>query len=216
MAERARMGIPLTGLQDRLAHLSVRRIIQVILLILIVVGVTLGTWKTLTLPKTSPGHFSGAAWRDLVVFGVAQGSIYAMIALGYTMVYGVLLMINFAHGEVFMTGAFASFFVASSLDGSGFLAKNPILSIAILILVGFESVTSMGEEAKDAKRDIPRAVILSLLIQGLVCYLIEYFAGWIRDAPVLLLCLARPDLLDRQPTWLGPRPESAFRALMCR
>jgi amino acid transporter len=49
--------------------------------------------------------------------------------------------------------------------------------IAILILVGFESVTSMGEEAKNAKRDIPRAVLLSLLIQGLVCYLIEYFAA---------------------------------------
>jgi amino acid transporter len=49
--------------------------------------------------------------------------------------------------------------------------------IAILILVGFESVTAMGEEAKNAKRDIPRAVILSLLIQGLVCYLIEYFAA---------------------------------------
>ncbi len=49
--------------------------------------------------------------------------------------------------------------------------------IAILILVGFESVTSMGEEAKNAKRDIPKAVILSLLIQGFVCYLIEYFAA---------------------------------------
>jgi basic amino acid/polyamine antiporter, APA family len=49
--------------------------------------------------------------------------------------------------------------------------------IAILILVGFESVTSMGEEAKNAKRDIPRAVILSLLIQGMFCYLIEYFAA---------------------------------------
>ncbi len=49
--------------------------------------------------------------------------------------------------------------------------------IAILILVGFESVTSMGEEAKNAKRDIPRAVLLSLLIQGLVCYLVEYFAA---------------------------------------
>ncbi len=49
--------------------------------------------------------------------------------------------------------------------------------IAILILVGFESVTAMGEEAKNAKRDIPRAVLLSLLIQGLFCYLIEYFAA---------------------------------------
>ncbi len=49
--------------------------------------------------------------------------------------------------------------------------------IAILILVGFESVTAMGEEAKNAKRDIPRAVLLSLLIQGLFCYLFEYFAA---------------------------------------
>ncbi len=49
--------------------------------------------------------------------------------------------------------------------------------IAILILVGFESVTAMGEEAKNAKRDIPRAVLLSLFIQGVICYLIEYFAA---------------------------------------
>jgi amino acid transporter len=49
--------------------------------------------------------------------------------------------------------------------------------IAILILVGFESVTAMGEEARNAKRDVPRAVLLSLGIQGLVCYLIEYFAA---------------------------------------
>ncbi|MBF0492977.1 MAG: APC family permease [Deltaproteobacteria bacterium] len=49
--------------------------------------------------------------------------------------------------------------------------------IAILILVGFESVTSMGEEARNAKRDIPRAVLLSLGIQGIVCYAIEYFAA---------------------------------------
>ncbi|HEY7088221.1 MAG TPA: APC family permease [Tepidisphaeraceae bacterium] len=49
--------------------------------------------------------------------------------------------------------------------------------IAILILVGFESVTAMGEEAKNAKRDIPLAVLLSLVIQGVFCYLIEYFAA---------------------------------------
>jgi amino acid transporter len=49
--------------------------------------------------------------------------------------------------------------------------------IAILILVGFESVTAMGEEAKNPKRDIPRAVLLSLAIQGGCCYLFEYFAA---------------------------------------
>jgi len=49
--------------------------------------------------------------------------------------------------------------------------------IAILILVGFESVTAMGEEAKNPKRDVPRAVLLSLAIQGGICYFFEYFAA---------------------------------------
>jgi APA family basic amino acid/polyamine antiporter len=50
-------------------------------------------------------------------------------------------------------------------------------TIAIFLLVGFESVTSLGEEAKDPKRDIPRGVLLSLTIHGLFCYMIEYFAA---------------------------------------
>lgn len=50
-------------------------------------------------------------------------------------------------------------------------------TIAILILVGFESATAFGAEAKNAKRDIPRAVILALVIQGLFAYLFEYFAA---------------------------------------
>src|SRR6202167_2523562 len=50
-------------------------------------------------------------------------------------------------------------------------------TVAILILVGFESVTAMGGEAKNAKRDVPIAVITSLLVQGCFCYLLEYFAA---------------------------------------
>jgi amino acid transporter len=50
-------------------------------------------------------------------------------------------------------------------------------TVAILILVGFESVTAMGGEAKNARRDVPIAVITSLLVQGMFCYLFEYFAA---------------------------------------
>jgi len=50
-------------------------------------------------------------------------------------------------------------------------------TIAILILVGFESVTSMGGEARNAKRDVPIAVVTSLLVQGALCYLFEYFSA---------------------------------------
>jgi amino acid transporter len=49
--------------------------------------------------------------------------------------------------------------------------------VAILLLVGFESVSSMGEEAKNPKKDIGRAILLSLVIQGAICYLFEYFAA---------------------------------------
>src|SRR5205823_7853362 len=50
-------------------------------------------------------------------------------------------------------------------------------TVAILILVGFESVTAMGGEAKNPKRNVPIAVITSLLVQGAFCYLFEYFAA---------------------------------------
>ena len=52
---------------------------------------------------------SAEFWSDQFVNGMTTGSIYALIALGYTMVYGVLQLINFAHGEVFMIGAFAGY-----------------------------------------------------------------------------------------------------------
>ena len=66
---------------------------------------------------------------------------------------------------------------ASVIAPHGFSFVFVQACIAILILVGFESVTSMGEEAKNAKRDIPRAVLLSLAIQGAFCYLFEYFGA---------------------------------------
>src|SRR5208337_2563051 len=50
-------------------------------------------------------------------------------------------------------------------------------TIAIFLLCGFESITSLGEEAKNPKKDIARGVLLSLLIQGLFCYMFEYFAA---------------------------------------
>jgi branched-chain amino acid transport system permease protein len=104
--------------------------------IVVVVLVLAGSWATLSSGKLSPD-----TWRDLVVFGIAQGSVYALIALGYTLVYGVLFMINFAHGDVFMTGAMTAFFVARNFDESGFLNANPI--VALLILFAVSMLTSM-------------------------------------------------------------------------
>ena len=76
------------------------------------------------------------------------------------------------------SGAFVSHPTARSVVGMhdfGWMFVQA--TIAILILVGFESVTSMGGEAKNATRDVPIAVITSLLVQGCFCYLFEYFAA---------------------------------------
>ena len=64
--------------------------------------------------------------------GLVLGSIYALIALGYTLVYGVLRLINFAHGDVYMLGAFAGYFLANALQ----LDANPSVLWAIVVTLG--------------------------------------------------------------------------------
>src|SRR5919198_4637734 len=123
---------PAAGARAVLAErVPVRRVILLALSVLIVVGVGYASFRTLTLPAAE-GRLDAGTWRSLVVLGIAQGSIYALIALGYSLVYGILLMINFAHGEVFMAGAFASYFVAQTLDSAGMLTRQPVLSLALL------------------------------------------------------------------------------------
>ncbi|NTV34352.1 MAG: branched-chain amino acid ABC transporter permease, partial [Deltaproteobacteria bacterium] len=87
------------------------------------------------------GRYAGRHWFDFMVFGLAQGSIYALIAMGYTMVYGVLRMINFAHSEVFMSGPYTAYYVAAAFHRSGFLDSHPILSLVVVFLVAMATST---------------------------------------------------------------------------
>jgi branched-chain amino acid transport system permease protein len=98
--------------------------------------VVLGTILTL-----ASGKYTSKDWLDLTINGLALGGIYALIALGYTLVYGVLRMINFAHGEVFMSGPLTAYFVATSFDESGFLDRQPILSLLIILVVAMTMST---------------------------------------------------------------------------
>jgi amino acid transporter len=88
--------------------------------------------------------------------------------------------------------------------------------IAILILVGFESVTSMGEEAKNAKRDIPRAVLLSLVIQGAFCYLFEYFGAnyFLNSGYTATTASGSPapigDMMQIVGTWVFGSPQAGW------
>ena len=76
-----------------------------------------------------------------LIQGISLGSIYALIALGYTMVYGILKMINFAHGDVFMVGSYTGLFVAtywlSSILKTGAFFPTLILSMLICAFIGF-------------------------------------------------------------------------------
>ena len=92
-----------------------------ILILVVVVGGTIGT--------LIKGRYTIEQWFDFVMFGLTIGGIYALIALGYTMVYGILRLINFAHGDITMTGAFSAFFLARHLDRTGFLDAYPLLSM---------------------------------------------------------------------------------------
>lgn len=113
-----------------------------IIIIFIVIG---GTISSLAVPK-----YSGEQWFDFFVFGVAQGGIYALIALGYTLVYGILFMINFAHGEVFMSGAFTAFFVARSLaqpSANGqpsMLETHPVPALLMIFVVAIMTSTAVA------------------------------------------------------------------------
>jgi branched-chain amino acid transport system permease protein len=68
-----------------------------------------------------------------LVNGVTLGSVYALIALGYSMVYGILKLLNFAHGEVYMMGAFIGYFVLTGLGGSA----SPNLPVALVLTLMF-------------------------------------------------------------------------------
>lgn len=128
----------------------------------------------------SAGRLSGAQWRNLMVFGLSQGSVYAMVALGYTMVYGVLRFINFAHGEVFMGGMMIGFFVARGLSGTVFWESQPLLALTLVILAGMATSTGIAvaleRVAYRPLRGRPRLILFITAI-GASFFLQYAFAG---------------------------------------
>lgn len=77
-----------------------------------------------------------AIFPQVLVDGITLGFVYALIALGYTMVYGVLEMINFAHSEIFVTGAFVGAEILLILKAAGALTGIPPVALLLLILAG--------------------------------------------------------------------------------
>jgi branched-chain amino acid transport system permease protein len=125
--------------------------------------VVVGSIATLRAGEYTPRH-----WFDFFIFGLAQGSIYALIALGYTLVYGILRMINFAHSEVFMSGAYIGYFVATSFNKSGLMDANPFVALLIVMAVAMlTSVTVAVLVERIAYRPLRRAPRLVPLITAI-------------------------------------------------
>jgi branched-chain amino acid transport system permease protein len=102
---------------------------------------------------------------ELLLGGLTRGSIYALIALGYTMVYGIIQLINFAHGEVYMIGAFTALIVASILSILGW-NEIAILFIASVVAVVYSMAYGYTLE-KVAYKPLRHAPRLSALISAI-------------------------------------------------
>lgn len=115
-------------------------------------------------------------WLQQLVNGISVGSIYALIALGYTMVYGIIKLINFAHGDVFMIGAFIGFYAISEW-GMGFF---PALLLSMVISAIFGVVIE-----RIAYKRLRNATRIAALITAIgVSLLIEYGTIFFRGADV--------------------------------
>jgi len=104
-------------------------------------------------------------FSELCVGGLTRGSIYALIALGYTMVYGIIELINFAHGEIYMIGAFTALIMASVLTMSG-MSGISVLILAAVVAVIYSAAYGFTVE-KVAYRPLRQAPRLSPLISAI-------------------------------------------------
>ncbi len=142
-------------------------VFRIAVVLLVIVG-SVGTLRS--------GRYSGGVWFDFAVFGLSQGSVYALIALGYTMVYGILRMINFAHGDIFMCGAFTAYYAANALFHAGTLNRNPLASLAIILGVAIVTSTLVAVLVERvAYRPLRKAPRLVPLISAIgASFFIEY------------------------------------------
>ncbi|MFP4976043.1 branched-chain amino acid ABC transporter permease [Paenibacillus sp. CN-4] len=108
-----------------------------------------------------------------LINGISVGSIYALIALGYTMVYGIIKLINFAHGDVFMVGSFIGLFSARYLGAAG-LPPVLVLVLSLLISMTVSALLGMSIE-RLAYKPLRRASRIAVLITAIgVSFLLEY------------------------------------------
>lgn len=146
-----------------------------------------------------PGQLADRFWAN-TVDGLAYGSIYALIAIGYTLVYGVLQLINFAHSEVFIIGAFGAYFTFTALG----YEPGPTLATSVGVLIV----------------NLALAGVVAMLCSGTIALILErvaYRPLRRKGAPrlVFLITAVGASFVLQQLLllWRGGNPEPAIRLL---
>ncbi len=115
-----------------------------------------------------------------LVNGISLGSIYALIALGYTMVYGIIRLINFAHGDVFMLGAFFSFYLVTVLNINIFISMFLSMIFCAILGVIIERVAYKPLRRSTRVAALITAIGVSYFIQNIMIY---FFGPEVRAYP---------------------------------
>ncbi len=152
---------------------------------------------------------AGAQAQEQFINALTIGAIYALIAIGYTMVYGIIELINFAHGEIFMVGSFVCWWLLTTLGFTGAI-QDPVLLIEVLVLAFTVSMVVMGvvgvvieRLAYRPLRNAPRlaplitAIGVSFILQNLVFVLIS---NSIVTVPQIIPNPVLDDRADRDPS----------------
>ncbi len=183
-----------------------KRYINTWLLVRIAVGVLVGAYLVyrLWIILFVEQPYGPDTWLRFAISGIILGSVYAVIALGYTLVYGILFMINFAHGDVMMLGCFAGYFTLEAFNATGFLNKDlpsTIISLAVTFLVGMTVGTLVAIALERiAYRPLRMAPRLVPLISAIGASL------FLENAAQLMFGSARhtytnPDIIERNTGW---------------
>jgi len=182
----------------------------------IVIGLLVAAYLIWRIVQSFSGEviYGPDTWMRFLIAGLVIGGMYSLIAIGYTLVYGILFMINFAHGEVMMLGTFAGYFILEAFavipGGAGaqaeinFLNAYPLISILISFLIGAGISALAGylleKIAYRPLRGAPRLIPLISAIGASI---------FLQNAAQLLFGPQRrqyqnPDLLWRGTGWLIP------------
>ena len=153
------------------------------------------------MPRASGLNKTSMFWQQ-VVNAIWLGAVYSLFALGYTLVYVILRMINFAHSEVFMSGPFTAYFLADAMGKSGFLDQNLVIGLVAIFALSMSISTLVAvlleRIAYRPLRKAPRLVPLITAIGA--SFFLQYFFRGLYGANIK----AYPEIAAlKQPIFIG-------------